>query len=75
MGYGVGHRTYHTPVVRGPITKDIGYKTPMMVDEASSAFDDLIGAPEGRLPLLVIPPELLTPPQSTHPLRYTTLSP
>ncbi|KAL7619405.1 hypothetical protein AAE478_009944 [Parahypoxylon ruwenzoriense] len=47
MGYGVGHKTYHTQVVRGPITKDIGPKTPMMVEEASLAFADLIGLPEG----------------------------
>jgi hypothetical protein len=47
MGYGVGHRTYHTPVVKGVITKKIPAMTPDMVDEASLAFDDLIGKPEG----------------------------
>ena len=49
MGYGVGHRTYHTQVVRGPITKEIVTKTPIMVDEASRAFDDMIGSPQGTL--------------------------
>ena len=47
MGYGVGHRTYHTAVVRGPITQNIIPKTPMMLDEALGAFDDLIGTPVG----------------------------
>lgn len=50
MGYGVGHRTYHTSVVRGPVTKDIVRKTPDMLDEASLALDDLIGYPKGRNP-------------------------
>ena len=48
MGYGVGHRTYHTSVVRGPVTKDIVRKTPDMLDEASLAFDELIGSPDGK---------------------------
>lgn len=47
MGYGVGHRTYHTPVVKGVLTKMIAAKNPIMVEEASMAFDDLIGSPEG----------------------------
>lgn len=47
MGYGVGHRTYHTPVVRGVLTKMITTKNPIMVEEASMAFEDLIGTPEG----------------------------
>ncbi|KAH6682152.1 cytochrome P450 [Plectosphaerella plurivora] len=51
MGYGVGHRTYHTQVVRGPITKAIGPKTPLMVDEASLALDDLIGSPNDWTPI------------------------
>ncbi|KAH8901728.1 cytochrome P450 [Thozetella sp. PMI_491] len=48
MGYGVGHRTYHTAVVKGPITKSIVPKTPIMVEEAQLALDALIGAPTGR---------------------------
>lgn len=49
MGYGVGNRTYHTQVVRGPITKDIGSKTPLMADEAFLALGDLIDSPTGKL--------------------------
>lgn len=49
MVYGVGHRTYHTQVVRGPIIKEIITKTPIMVDEASRAFDDMISSPQGTL--------------------------
>ncbi|KAI0144969.1 cytochrome P450 [Pestalotiopsis sp. NC0098] len=30
MGYGIGHRTYHTAVVRGPITQSINGWTSMM---------------------------------------------
>jgi hypothetical protein len=48
MGYGVAYRTYHTQVVRGPITKDIGLKTPIMVEEATMAFKELIGVPKGK---------------------------
>jgi hypothetical protein len=48
MGYGVGHRTYHTAVVKGPITKSLAAKTPVMVDEAQLAFSDLIGTPAGK---------------------------
>ncbi|OJJ01767.1 hypothetical protein ASPVEDRAFT_150556 [Aspergillus versicolor CBS 583.65] len=51
MGYGVGHRTYHTAVVRGPVTQKIVPNTPMMLDEASRAFDDLIGAPDEETPI------------------------
>ncbi|KAI0476569.1 cytochrome P450 [Xylariaceae sp. FL0804] len=45
MGYGIGHRTYHTAVVRGPVTQSIGPWTPLLCDEAGMAFDDLIGRP------------------------------
>jgi hypothetical protein len=48
MGYGVGHRTYHTSVVRGPITKGIPTKTPMMLEEATLAIDQYIGSPPGK---------------------------
>ncbi|PLN81947.1 cytochrome P450 [Aspergillus taichungensis] len=51
MGYGVGHRTYHTAVVRGPITQNIIPKTPMMLDEALRSFDDLIGTPVEETPI------------------------
>lgn len=47
MGYGIGHRTYHTPVVRGIITKQLTPKTGIMVEEASLSFDDIIGQPKG----------------------------
>jgi len=47
MGYGVGHRTYHTSVVKGPVTQNIVPKTPEMLDEATLALDDLIGSPKG----------------------------
>lgn len=47
MGYGVGYRTYHTSVVRGVVTKELGINTPKMLDEATLALDDLIGSPEG----------------------------
>ncbi|KAH7020713.1 cytochrome P450 [Microdochium trichocladiopsis] len=50
MGYGVGHRTYHTSVVKGPVTKKINEKTPDMIDEASLALDELFGAPEEYTP-------------------------
>ncbi|KAI1850820.1 hypothetical protein JX265_013300 [Neoarthrinium moseri] len=42
MGYGIGHRTYHTAVVRGPITQSINAWTPLLDDECGLAFDDLI---------------------------------
>lgn len=42
MGYGVGHRTYHTSVVRGPITQSINAWTPLLYNEAGLALDDLI---------------------------------
>ena len=48
MGYGVGHRTYHTSVVRGLITKGIPVKTPMMLEEAMLAIDQYIGSPPGK---------------------------
>lgn len=51
MGYGVGHRTYHTPVVKGTITKQITLKHEDMLDEASLAFNDLIGKPDSVLVL------------------------
>lgn len=53
MGYGVGHRTYHTVVIKGPVTKKIGEKTPIMIDEATLALDDLFGKPEGT-PLSIL---------------------
>jgi hypothetical protein len=49
MGYGVAHRTYHTAVVRGPITKDLPIKTDLMVDEAQLALSELIGDPAGTI--------------------------
>ncbi|KAJ4212369.1 hypothetical protein NW759_011757 [Fusarium solani] len=51
MGYGVGHRTYHTSVVRGPITKGIPTKTPMMLEEATLAIDQYIGSPPEYTPI------------------------
>ncbi|ETS77970.1 hypothetical protein PFICI_10032 [Pestalotiopsis fici W106-1] len=42
MGYGIGHRTYHTAVVRGPITQSINDWTPLMNEECGLALDDLI---------------------------------
>ncbi|RKK06614.1 hypothetical protein BFJ68_g16544 [Fusarium oxysporum] len=45
MGYGVGHRTYHNPVVRGPVTKNIEPKTQIMLDEAMDAITTYIGSP------------------------------
>ncbi|GKT88318.1 hypothetical protein Ct61P_06168 [Colletotrichum tofieldiae] len=51
MGYGVGHRTYHTAVVRNVVTKEISRKTPDMLDEACLAFDDLIGSPQEYAPI------------------------
>lgn len=48
MGYSVGHRTYHTPVVRGPVIKNIESKTPIMLDEAMAAIDHYIGSPSGQ---------------------------
>ncbi|KAI1339109.1 cytochrome P450 [Xylariaceae sp. FL0016] len=51
MGYGVGHRTYHTPVIRGPVTQSIPGWTPILCDEAGLAFEDMIGRPEGYEPI------------------------
>ncbi|CAH0039587.1 unnamed protein product, partial [Clonostachys solani] len=51
MGYGVGYRTYHTSVVRGVLTKELGINTPKMLNEASLALDDLIGSPEDYTPI------------------------
>lgn len=48
MGYGVGHRTYHTSVVRGTITKAIPPKTPIMLDEAKHAINHYFGTPSGE---------------------------
>jgi len=48
MGYGVGHRTYHVSVIKGPVTKKINIKTPDMIEEISLALDELLGAPEGE---------------------------
>ncbi|KAH9895453.1 cytochrome P450 [Xylariomycetidae sp. FL2044] len=42
MGYGVGHRTYHTAVVRGPVTQSIPGWTPDFLDEAQLALDELV---------------------------------
>lgn len=49
MGYGIGHRTYHTAVVRGPITQSINGWTSMMDDECRLAFDDLIRCSNGEI--------------------------
>lgn len=48
MGYGIGHRTYHVGVVKGPVTKNIGAKTPDMIDEVGLALDELFGYPVGK---------------------------
>jgi hypothetical protein len=50
MGYGIGHRTYHTPVVRGPITQSIRTWTPLLVDECCQSLDETIGSPRGLSP-------------------------
>lgn len=47
MGYGVGHRTYHTSVVRGPMTQNIPKRSHIMLDEIKQSFTDLIGSPGG----------------------------
>ncbi|KAI0024061.1 cytochrome P450 [Xylariomycetidae sp. FL0641] len=51
MGYGIGHRTYHTPVVRGPITQSIVPWTPLLCEEGSLAMDELIGSPADYEPI------------------------
>ncbi|KAK2770182.1 hypothetical protein FQN53_005692 [Emmonsiellopsis sp. PD_33] len=48
MGYGVGYRTYHVPVIRMNLTKTMQRHIPTMWDELNSAFDDLIGSPDAR---------------------------
>ncbi|KXJ91615.1 cytochrome P450 [Microdochium bolleyi] len=53
MGYGIGHRTYHTAVVKGPVTRKINAKTPDMIDEATLAMDDIFGSPEEYTPFLL----------------------
>lgn len=43
----LANRYLHTSVVRGPITRAIPNKTPMMVDEATLAIGQYIGSPSG----------------------------
>ncbi|PGH14610.1 hypothetical protein AJ79_02945 [Helicocarpus griseus UAMH5409] len=53
MGYGVGYRTYHVPVIRMNLTKTLKRHMPVMWEEMNSAFDDLIGSPNDYQPFAV----------------------
>ncbi|KAK2808997.1 hypothetical protein FQN50_004271 [Emmonsiellopsis sp. PD_5] len=50
MGWGVGYRTYHVPVIRMNLTKTMQRHVPTMWDEMNCAFDDLIGSPDDYQP-------------------------
>lgn len=47
MGYGITFRTYHVPVVRGPVTKKIEANIALMLGEMRQSFESLIGMPLG----------------------------
>lgn len=50
MGWAIGCRTYHTPIIRTKLTSSIKGHTDLMTMEIRSALDDLIGAPEHDTP-------------------------
>jgi hypothetical protein len=50
MGWGIGYRTYHTPIVRTKLTSSIKSHVGLMTTEIRAALDDLIGASEDYTP-------------------------
>ncbi|KEF61463.1 uncharacterized protein A1O9_03029 [Exophiala aquamarina CBS 119918] len=53
MGYGVAHRTYHTPIVRTKLTQSIKTHLEAMQAEIQSSLDDLIGYPTEWTPFTI----------------------
>lgn len=49
MGYGIPWRPYHTPVVRNQVTKSIEPNLSTMMEEMTSAFDEMLGSPPGTI--------------------------
>jgi hypothetical protein len=53
MGWGIGYRTYHTPIVRTKLTSSIKGHVDLMTTEIRSALDDLVGAPQDDTPCII----------------------
>lgn len=53
MGYGVAHRTYHTPIVRTKLTQSIKTYLEAMQAEIETGLDDLIGHPAEWTPFTI----------------------
>lgn len=53
MGFGVAHRTYHTPIVRTKLTQGIKTHLVSMQDEVRTGLDDLIGSPADWTPFTI----------------------
>ncbi|KAK5102937.1 hypothetical protein LTS08_003739 [Lithohypha guttulata] len=50
MGWGIGYRTYHTPVIRVQLTQSLKTRVPLMLGEIQQALDELIGSPQEYQP-------------------------
>jgi hypothetical protein len=50
LGWGIGYRTYHTPIVRTKLTSSIKSHVGLMTTEIGAALDDLTGAPNDYTP-------------------------
>ena len=54
MGYGVGHRTYHVPLIRVNLTQSIKHHIDEMREQISDALGKRIGRPTGKAPAALI---------------------
>ena len=56
MGPEIFHNPYHVPIVRAQLTRNIGALCPEIIDEISTAFDDVLDlrGNGGRLSLICV---------------------
>ncbi len=55
MGWGIGYRTYHAPIIRTQLTSSIKDRCDEMADEAKHAVADEIGSPADYQPIPIYP--------------------